>query len=83
MINEAKAINIINRYLETSTDSIMSKVYPVSGNDLHNNSRLCSIIIDFLGDIYVCSELDCNYQETPQGAEIQDAIHFLASCSGL
>ena len=82
MINEAKAISIINRYLETTTDSIKSKVYPVSGDDLRNNSRLCSILIDFLGDIYVCSELDCKYQETPQGAEIQDTIHFLASRSG-
>lgn len=81
MINETKAITIINKYLETTTDSIKNKVYPVSGNDLHNNGWLCSVLIDFLGDIYVCSELDCKYQETPQGEEIQDAIHFLASCS--
>ena len=38
-------------------------------------------IIDYLGDVYIYTGLDANYVENACGAEIQEAISFLAFCN--
>ncbi len=82
MIDESRAVSIINRYLENENSSIKAQFFPVSVYTLTHNSQLCDILIDFLGDLYVCKGLDSNYEENVYGAEMQEAIQFLAFCRG-
>lgn len=82
MIREAKVIDIINKYLKCAHESDIHRYYPVAASQIYNDKQLCERIIDFLGDIYIGSGLDVNYEENTTGAEIQDAITFLAFCNG-
>ena len=77
-----KAINIINKYLKCAHESDIHRYYPVAASQIYNDKQLCARIIDFLGDIYIGSGLDVNQEENTTGAEIQDAIPFLAFCNG-
>lgn len=82
MINEAKAIKIINKYLKRAQQSGIHQHFPIVVSQIYGDKQLCEDIIDFLGDVYICDGLDVNYEENVCGSEIQDAIHFLAFCNG-
>ena len=82
MIKESKAVAIINCYLDNAHESVKARFYPVSFSSLVNDAELCDELIDYLGDIYVCSGLDNNYEENSCGAELQSVIQFLAFCRG-
>lgn len=82
MVSETKAIKIINKYLEHAQESNMRQYFPVVASQICDDNRLCERLIDFLGDIYIYSGLDENYEENACGLEIQEAISFLAFCNG-
>ena len=82
MVSEAKAIEIINKYLKCARESNIRQCFPVVASQIYGNSQLCERVIDYLGDVYICSGLNENYEENACGLEIQEAIQFLAFCNG-
>lgn len=82
MISESKAIEIINKYLNSTQESTKCQYFPVVASQIYGNVQLCEYLIDFLGDVYIRSGLDANYEENMCGVEIQEAIRFLAYCNG-
>ena len=50
-------------------------------SQIYGDGQLCEDIIDYLGDVYIYTGLDANYVENACGAEIQEAISFLAFCN--
>lgn len=82
MINEAKAIEIINKHLKRAQQSGIHQYFPIAASQIYGDKQLCEDIIDFLGDVYIYDGLDVNYEENVCDSEMQDAIHFLAFCNG-
>ena len=81
MLSEEKAIGIINKYLQRAHDTNISRYFPVVSAKIYSYGQLCERIMDYLGDVYTCAGLDENYEENACGAEIQEAISFLAFCN--
>jgi hypothetical protein len=81
MVSEAKAIKIINKYLQCAQESNIRQYFPVVASQIYSDDQLCERIIDYLGDIYIYAGLDANYEENACGLEIQEAINFLAFCN--
>ncbi len=79
MKNQNKFISQINLILRTVKNEELLKMLPIAIEDLVNNPSLCEFLIDYLGDIYVCSGLDEQYNETLYGSLIYELICFLAS----
>ena len=81
MASEEKTIGIINKYLQRAHETNIRRYFPVVASQIYGDSQLCERIIDYLGDVYSCAGLDANYEENVCGAEIQEAINFLAFCN--
>lgn len=81
MVSEAKAIKIINKYLQCAQESNVRQYFPVVASRIYSDNQLCEHIIDYLGDVYIYAGLDVNYEENECGVEIQEAINFLALCN--
>lgn len=83
MISEAKAIKIINKYLQCAQDPNVRKYFPLEASRIYSDDdQLCDLLIDFLGDIYIYSGMDENYEDNERGSEIQEAITFLSFYNG-
>ena len=82
MVSETKAIKIINKYLKHAQESNIRQYFPVVASQIMGDNQLCEHLIDFLGDVYIYTGLDENYEENECGLEIQEAITFLAFCNG-
>ena len=81
MVSEEKAIGIINKYLQRAHKTNIYRYFPVMASQIYGDGQLCEDIIDYLGDVYIYTGLDANYVENTCGAEIQEAISFLAFCN--
>lgn len=82
MVSETKAIEIINKYLKRAQESDLRQYFPVVASKICADKQLCEHLIDFLGDVYIYSGLDENYEENACGLEIQETISFIAFCNG-
>lgn len=82
MIDEKNALQIINKYLNYTNNSLRTEYFPIINTKLYSDIQLCNDLIDFLGDLYVCLGLNENYEENDLGAEIQQGISYLAFVRG-
>lgn len=80
MLSEEKTIEIVNKYLQRAHEANIRRSLPVVASKIYSDGQLCERIMDYLGDVYTCAGLDENYEENACGAEIQEAISFLAFC---
>ncbi len=78
MMSISRSIQLINHYITTRGNEAEEALQPIAYEDLVNNHALCGTLIDFLGDIYVCSGMDADDHDTPTGSQIQQLITFLA-----
>ena len=74
-----RAIQLINEYIVKMGNEAEETLRPVEYHDLINNHKLCEILIDFLGDIYICHGIDANCRDNHFGDQVQQLITFLAS----
>ena len=77
----APTIEIVNKYLQRAHEANIRRSFPVVASKIYSDGQLCERIMDYLGDVYTCAGLDENYEENACGAEIQEAISFLAFCN--
>lgn len=82
MISEAKAIRIINKYLQCAKDQNVRKYFPIEAYKIYSDDQLRELIADFLEDIYVYAGMDENYAENACGLEIQEALMFIYFYNG-
>lgn len=78
MLIEEKTIEIVNKYLQRAHEANICRSFPVVASKIYSDGQLCERIMDYLGDVYTCAGLDENYEENACGAEIQEAISFIA-----
>ena len=78
MLSEEKTIEIVNKYLQRAHEANIRRSFPVVASKIYSDGQLCERIMDYLGDVYTCAGLDENYEENACGAEIQEAISFIA-----
>lgn len=81
MLSEEKAIGIINKYLQRAHETNIRRYFPVVASKIYSDGQLCERIMDYLGNVYTCAGLDENYEENACGAEMQEAISFIAFCN--
>ena len=77
-MNSTRAIQRINEYIMNQGNEAEEVLQPVELDDLKENHKLCGTLIDFLGDIYVCSGMNKDYSDNECGSEIQQLITFIA-----
>lgn len=73
----------INEYIVQRGNESEKRLMPVTFDELRQNCTLREALIDFLGDIYVCSGMDADYCDNQCGSQIQQLIDFLASIEEL
>lgn len=78
MMTTDRSIQLLNEYIVKMGNEAEEPLQPVEFHDLIENHRLCEILIDFLGNLYVCHGIDANDHDNQLGEQIQQLITFLA-----